>query len=130
VNGNGPLAADWQLVPDDETETVLRSLGTGWVGLRDQIARLTEEPAHAIAARLWTASECLAKTGRSPRTALTLAGVYDGGWVLLRSGQELIATTAVPASIAPAPAVADQDTSGTLAVALMAKEEDADPQNV
>jgi enediyne polyketide synthase len=130
VSGNGPVAADWQHVPDGEADAVFQALGPGWEGLRHQIARAAGEPAHAVAARLWAASECLAKIGRGSRVSLTLAGIYDGGWVLLRSGRELIGTAAVPAAIAPEHAVWGRDASGTVAAALLAKEEDAGTENL
>ena len=50
--------------------------------------------------------------------------------MLLRSGRELIGTAAVPAAIAPEHAVWGRDASGTVAAALLAKEEDAGTENL
>jgi enediyne polyketide synthase len=126
----GQVAGDWQYVAGSDALSVFEAIGPGWNGLREQIGRAAAEPDHAVAARLWTASECLGKSGRAPGTPLTLAGIYDDGWVLLRAGRELIATVAVPEALAPSGAISDQRSdagagTGTVCVALLAKEDDA-----
>lgn len=73
----------------------------------DLSARLGER-APVTAARLRAAHEALAPHGESGR--LALEGVYDGGWAVLRAGQQRVATTVL--------AVAGQRQEVAAAVAL------------
>ncbi|HEV2345321.1 MAG TPA: SDR family NAD(P)-dependent oxidoreductase [Actinocrinis sp.] len=105
-------AVDWQLVRGAQTAGVLDALGAGVSDLWAPLRAVLVEPEAATAARLWTVSECLAKYGRAPSAPLVLGGVFEDGWVLLRSGGESIAVLALPARLAPVEAVDAADGAG------------------
>ncbi|MEV3988937.1 SDR family NAD(P)-dependent oxidoreductase [Streptomyces sp. NPDC049837] len=88
----GPVACDWEAVTARGEDDWKRVLGTERLALTELLLRQSGEPFDVAATRVWTALECLAKAGRSPRAPLTLGGVFDGGWVLMRSGDALIAS--------------------------------------
>jgi len=96
VRGAGLVACDWQDVVDRSTEEWRRLLGPELAALAAQVRLACAEAESATASRLWTALECLSKVGHSPNAPLVLGGVYDGGWVLLRGGEYLIASTIAP----------------------------------
>ena len=48
-----------------------------------------------MSARIWTAVECLSRAGRPPTTPLVVVGGCEEGWLLLRAGTGLIASTVV-----------------------------------
>jgi enediyne polyketide synthase len=76
----------------DEWHQVLGSLTT----VADDLQARCPEPLDLRATRLLTAAQCLSKAGLGPTEPLLLHGVYDSGWVLLRSGAALIASTVLP----------------------------------
>ncbi|MFI9586189.1 SDR family NAD(P)-dependent oxidoreductase [Streptomyces sp. NPDC052236] len=96
-SGGGPagprrVACDWEAVtarPDSEWRGLL---DPDRLALTELLLHRSGEPFDMAATRVWTAMECLAKAGRPPRAPLSLSGVFDGGWVLLRSGDALIAS--------------------------------------
>ncbi|MFI6319956.1 SDR family NAD(P)-dependent oxidoreductase [Nonomuraea sp. NPDC050556] len=73
-------------------------VGPAEPGHRDLVEHLAarcDEPLEQAASRVWTAVECLSKAGRPPTDPLVLKGVYEGGWAVLRSGGDLIASGVV-----------------------------------
>jgi enediyne polyketide synthase len=95
IRGAGPAACDWEAVADRSPEEWQRLLGSELAALVAQMRFACAEAESAVASRVWTALECLSKVGRPPNAPLVLGGVYDGGWVLLRGGDALIASTIV-----------------------------------
>ncbi|MEU7279434.1 SDR family NAD(P)-dependent oxidoreductase [Streptomyces sp. NPDC045431] len=91
----GPLACDWETVAARPESEWRRILDPEQRALADVLRHQCGEPFDAAASRVWTAAECLAKAGRPARAPLTLGGVFDGGWALLRSGDALIASAVV-----------------------------------
>jgi enediyne polyketide synthase len=93
VLGSGPLACD--------VETVVRRSDADWEGLlgsdllavRDVLAADAGEPPVVAATRVWSALECIRKTGSSTQ-ALTVHSVHPGGWALLSAGGARVATVA------------------------------------
>ncbi|WP_062355559.1 type I polyketide synthase [Herbidospora yilanensis] len=67
------------------------------------ITRLTGEPAACTHARLRTARSCLDSAGDTGGVPLTVSGVYEQGWVLLRGGPHRIASAIVRISGEPRP---------------------------
>ncbi|MGW4422216.1 SDR family NAD(P)-dependent oxidoreductase [Streptosporangium sp. NPDC004631] len=61
------------------------------------------EPERTVAARIRTAAGCLSGAGRPAAVPLTLAGGHEGGWLLLRAGGDLIASTVVRVRDVPGP---------------------------
>ncbi|MDN3022771.1 type I polyketide synthase [Streptomyces sp. S.PB5] len=121
----GGTAVDWQEAAPGDEDTVRRALGAAYEGLWTQLRPALEEPEHALAARLWTVAECLGKAGRAPTAPVVLDGVFDDGWVRFRSGRSLLATTVIPARLAPdgAPRTGTgtrDDSGAVIAVAVMA----------
>jgi enediyne polyketide synthase len=95
VSTTGLVACDWEAVTPRPPEEWRRLLGPELDALVTQLRAPCAEPESTVATRVWTALECLSKIGRSPNVPLVLGGVYDGGWVLLRGGDCLIASTVV-----------------------------------
>ena len=81
------------------------------------LGRLTGEPEEHILTRLWTAQECLSKTGRTAAGPLVVQGVYEEGWVLLRAGADSIASSVLYLHGEPRP----------VAVAILARETPCEP---
>jgi enediyne polyketide synthase len=95
VTATGLVACDWETVLERSPEEWRLLLGPEPQGLVAQILPPCAEPVSTVATRVWTVLECLSKIGRAPTVPLVLGGVYDGGWVLLRGGDCLIASTVV-----------------------------------
>ncbi|MGH3829135.1 MAG: SDR family NAD(P)-dependent oxidoreductase [Pseudonocardiaceae bacterium] len=103
VGATGLVACDWEAVAQRPREEWRRLLGLELTALVTQLRAPCAEPESTVATRVWTALECLAKIGRAPTVPLVLGGVHEGGWVLLRGGDCLIASTAVSVAGVPAP---------------------------
>ncbi|MEU8206457.1 SDR family NAD(P)-dependent oxidoreductase [Streptosporangium sp. NPDC049046] len=67
------------------------------------ITRLIGEPPAYTGARLRTARSCLAAAGDTGEVPLTVAGVYEQGWVLLRGGPHRVASAIVRVGGEPRP---------------------------
>ncbi|GGL40595.1 type I polyketide synthase [Planomonospora parontospora] len=94
ISGSTPLTCDWEWVTDDPGH--LRA-EKAWAGQAEQITKLTGEPEGHVLTRLWTARECLAKSGRAAaQSPLTIQGAYEQGWLLLRSGADHLASVVIP----------------------------------
>ncbi|HEV7452506.1 MAG TPA: SDR family NAD(P)-dependent oxidoreductase [Pseudonocardiaceae bacterium] len=112
IQSSGVSACDWEAVADRPSEEWRRLLGPELYGLVAQVQAPCAELESTVATRVWTALECLSKIGHPPTAPLVIGGVYDGGWVVLRGGDSLIASTLV--SVAGVPA--------TVAVAILTGE--------
>jgi enediyne polyketide synthase len=96
-------ACDWEPVAERSEHEWRRLLGPRFDALLDQVRTMSAEPVEVTAARIWTAVECLSKAGHPPSAPVVLAGVYDGGWVVLRTGSALIASVVVSVNGADVP---------------------------
>lgn len=103
VGATDLVACDWETVIPRPPDEWCRLLGPELDALVTQVQAPCAEPESTVATRVWTALECLSKIGRSPNSPLVMDGVYDGGWVLLRGGDCLIASTAVSVANIAAP---------------------------
>ena len=110
-----PVACDWEPVADPSRLRELRSL-IPWTGLPGQLLRLTGEPEAHVLTRLWTVRECLWKAGRSAPGPVVIQGAYEQGWVLLRAGDDAIASAVLHIDGQPDP----------VAVAVLARETPCD----
>ena len=90
--GDGTLACDVERVVDRDADVWRDLLGGARFGLADRISGDLGERFEITATRLWAASECVRKAGRSLRSPLTLVTSSDDGWVVLRAGQAPVAT--------------------------------------
>jgi enediyne polyketide synthase len=88
----GPVACDWEPVTSHDKLPGLRQI-VPWADQAEQLHRLTGEQDEFILTRLWTALECLRKIGRTAPGPFVVQGAYEQGWVLLRAGSDVIATT-------------------------------------
>jgi enediyne polyketide synthase len=66
-------------------------LGKDLVAVRDLVATATGESADIAGTRVWTALECVRKTG-ALQQSLTVERVHQEGWVVLSAGSTRIAT--------------------------------------
>jgi enediyne polyketide synthase len=103
VSATRLVACDWETVIERTPRDWRLLLGTELDALATQIRVPCGEPESTVATRVWTALECLSKIGRPPKVPLVLDGAYDGGWILLRGGDCLIASTVVSAENVAAP---------------------------
>jgi enediyne polyketide synthase len=90
VVGSGSLTCDVETVVDRTEADWAGLLGADLLGLRDALVAETGEPADVAGTRVWTALECVRKTGAMTQ-ALALDRVEDG-WVLLSAGEARVAT--------------------------------------
>ncbi|GAA3119773.1 type I polyketide synthase [Planomonospora alba] len=94
VSGSVPLTCDWEWVADGSERPPVERF---WAGHAAQIVKLTGEPESHVLTRLWTARECMAKSGRAAaQSPLIVQGVYEQGWLLLRSGDDRLASVVIP----------------------------------
>ncbi|GAA4227617.1 3-oxoacyl-(acyl-carrier-protein) synthase [Streptosporangium album] len=87
---DGPAYCSWTRVGE-----VREPLGAASAPLADELLTCCGESAEAVGARVWTAARCLSKAGLPPATPLAVVGGPEGGWLLLRAGADLIASTVV-----------------------------------
>jgi enediyne polyketide synthase len=111
-----PVACDWEPVVDHDQIAGLGRI-VPWADQAKLLGRLTGEPEEHILTRLWTAQECLSKTGRTAAGPLVVQGVYEEGWVLLRAGADSIASSVLYLHGEPRP----------VAVAILARETPCEP---
>ncbi|MBI3869321.1 MAG: SDR family NAD(P)-dependent oxidoreductase [Verrucomicrobia bacterium] len=88
----GGVACDIEEVAGRAEALWLNLLGDDKLTLAKGIAVRHGESIDEAATRLWTAIECLKKSGQSANSPLVLESTADDGWVLLRSGDLLVAT--------------------------------------
>jgi enediyne polyketide synthase len=91
VTGTGPVGCDLEVVTARSDEDWAGLLGEGLTGVRDLLVSESGEGADVAGTRVWSALECLRKTGDSSRN-LTVDRVEAGGWVVLSAGDAKIAT--------------------------------------
>ncbi|GGS57968.1 polyketide synthase dehydratase domain-containing protein [Actinokineospora fastidiosa] len=102
--GAGRLGCDVETVLDRDARTWADLLGRAQVPVRDLVAAEAGESAAAASTRVWSALECLRKTG-SVTQALTVDRVEPGGWVVLSAGDSRIATWVTTIADLTAPVV-------------------------
>jgi enediyne polyketide synthase len=89
------MACDWEPVEQRSDEEWRQLTGPRFDPLLEQLRTMLAEPIATVAARIWTAVECLSKADYTPSASIVFGGVYDGGWVMLRAGSATIASTVV-----------------------------------
>ncbi|HJQ69025.1 MAG TPA: type I polyketide synthase [Blastocatellia bacterium] len=95
VAGTGRLGCDFEAVAGRTPSTWKGMLGEERYNLAQVIARMASEDADTAATRVWTATECLKKSGAALDAPLTFDSDRGAGCVLLASGALIIATFAV-----------------------------------
>ncbi|MEX5717412.1 type I polyketide synthase [Geodermatophilus maliterrae] len=93
VTGDRRLTCDAEVALERTEEDWAGLLGADLLSLRDLLASDVHESPTIAATRVWSALECIRKTG-SQTQALTLHSVHPGGWALLSAGGAQIATWA------------------------------------
>jgi len=96
-------ACDWEPVEQRSDEEWRLLLGPRFDPLLEQLRTMLAEPVAPVAARIWTAVECLSKADHAPTAPLVFDGVYDGGWAMLRAGSATIAATVAAVAGADVP---------------------------
>ncbi|MFD1147844.1 type I polyketide synthase [Saccharothrix hoggarensis] len=104
VVGSDVLACDVQEVAHRSADDWSGLLGPDLLPVRDLLVAEAGDPVDVAATRLWSAIECVRKTGEFTQ-AITVERVHADGWVLLRSGRALIATWPTTLSGRRAPVV-------------------------
>jgi enediyne polyketide synthase len=92
VAGSSPLGCDIEQVVSRPASVWLDLLGGNRYELAGFIARTANEDEAVAATRVWAASECLKKVGAAMDAPLLLNASTTDGWLLLASGNFLIAT--------------------------------------
>ena len=111
VAGSGAVACDLETV-EARGEAAWRDLlGAERAGLAERIAKETAEPYDTAATRVWSAVECLKKSGLSPITPLIWRGASRDGWVELGAGRLAIGTCATRV----------RDAERTMVIAMLAE---------
>jgi enediyne polyketide synthase len=101
VRAARPVACRWQAVGFPREEIV--PLDAALIGLRQQLEVRSRETLAAGLARLDTIAACLAALGREPGTPLTLEDACDGGWIVVRAAEAVVACAVTEISGVPAP---------------------------
>ncbi|OZM72033.1 erythronolide synthase [Amycolatopsis antarctica] len=104
VAGAGALACDAETAVERTEEDWAGLLGADLLAVRDLLVADTGESVTVAGTRIWSAIECIRKTGLMTQ-ALTVHGVHDDGWVLLSGGRARIATWATTVDDRPDPVV-------------------------
>ncbi len=91
VTGSGRLGCDVETVVHRTDEDWAGLLGDELRGVRDLVVLESGEDTDTVGTRLWSALECLRKTGTTTRD-LTVDRVSADGWVVLSSGNARVAT--------------------------------------
>lgn len=104
VTGPAGLACDAETVVPRSEEDWAGLLGADLLAVRDLLAREGRESTDTAATRVWSALECVRKTGSSTQT-LTLHSLHPGGWALLSAGPARVATWVTRVEGRPDPVV-------------------------
>jgi enediyne polyketide synthase len=104
VTGAGRLGCDVEPVAHRTGEDWSGLLGADLCAVRDLVVTESGEDADTAGTRVWSALECLRKTGTTTRD-LTVDRVHADGWVVLSSGDARIATWVTTLNDQPGPVV-------------------------
>ncbi|WP_410623574.1 SDR family NAD(P)-dependent oxidoreductase [Amycolatopsis sp. cmx-8-4] len=104
VTGSGQLTCDIESAIERTDEDWTGLLGEELVAVGRLLAADTGEPVTVANTRVWSALECVRKTGGMTQ-ALTVRRVEADGWALLACGDALIATWSTTVDDRPAPVV-------------------------
>lgn len=104
VTGRGRLTCDAEAVAARTPEEWEGLLGPDLLPVRDVLAAELGEDPDSAATRVWSALECVRKTGSSTQ-ALALHSVHPAGWALLSAGDARVATWVTTVVGAPSPIV-------------------------
>ncbi|HEX6285537.1 MAG TPA: polyketide synthase dehydratase domain-containing protein, partial [Pyrinomonadaceae bacterium] len=95
VAARAPVGCDLELVVTRAPEMWSGMLGADRFELAGVISREAQETPDVAATRVWTAIECLKKSGAGSNAPLVFAGSAPDGWLLLASGAMKIASGVV-----------------------------------
>lgn len=91
-------ACDLQSVATRAPELWVGLLGGAYHALARESAREAAEDEQVAATRVWCAIECLKKRGAPNAAPLVIESRNAGGWVVLRSGDDIVATLVTDAA--------------------------------
>jgi enediyne polyketide synthase len=100
VTGSGRLGCDVETVTHRTEDDWTGLLGQGLLRVRDLVMAESGENADVAGTRVWTALECLRKSGVTARN-LTVDRVHADGWVVLSAGDAKVATWVTTLSYGP-----------------------------
>ncbi|HEX6354253.1 type I polyketide synthase [Actinophytocola sp.] len=104
VTGTDKLGCDVETVVSRTDEDWTGLLGDGLYRVRDLVVAESGEDPNIAGTRVWSALECLRKTGSTGRT-LTVDRVEPDGWVVLSTGDARVATWVTTLNDLPDPVV-------------------------
>ncbi|WP_158883809.1 type I polyketide synthase [Amycolatopsis anabasis] len=104
VLGSGDLACDVEAAAERGEPDWAGLLGPGLLAVRDLLTAETGDSAAVAGTRLWSALECVRKTG-STTQELALHRVHPDGWVTLSAGNARVATWVTAVNDRPDPVV-------------------------
>jgi enediyne polyketide synthase len=104
VVGTGRLGCDVETVLPRDKDTWDGLIGANLVPVRDLLVAETGESLDVASTRVWSALECLRKTGATNQ-ALTAEHTESTGWVRLSAGDAKIATWVTTLNDVPEPVV-------------------------
>jgi enediyne polyketide synthase len=104
VTGSGRLGCDVETVVHRTDEDWAGLLGEELCRVRDLVVAESGEDVDRASTRLWSALECLQKTGTTTRD-LTVERVSADGWIVLSTGDARIATWVATLNDLPDPVV-------------------------
>ncbi|HEV2781532.1 MAG TPA: type I polyketide synthase [Actinophytocola sp.] len=104
VTGEGRLGCDVETVSDREQQAWTDLLGGDQIPVRDLLVAEAGDTEAVAGTRIWSALECLRKTGSTVQ-ALTVDRVESEGWVVLSAGDAKIATWVTTLNNLPDPVV-------------------------
>jgi enediyne polyketide synthase len=94
VAADAPVACDVELVVQRGNREWVGLIGVDGLWLSEVLASSRQEPVAVTATRVWTAIECLRKTGHATADMLTGSEPRSDHWIVLRSGAARVATFA------------------------------------
>jgi enediyne polyketide synthase len=104
IVGQGRLGCDVETVLERDRQTWDDLIGAQQVPVRDLLVAESGESEAVAGTRVWSALECLRKTGATSQ-ALTVERVGMNGWVVLSAGDAKIATWVTTLNDLPEPVV-------------------------
>jgi enediyne polyketide synthase len=105
VASPGEVGCDLQAIESRPPQIWRELLGPDRAALAERVSRECGEESDAAATRVWTAIECMKKTGLPQDTPLVLDGAGRDGWTIFSAGGRKVATRRTRGRGEPGPLV-------------------------
>jgi len=114
VETSGPAACDWEAVEARQGPAL--PFAPDGKNLYERLTDSCRERSAIVRSRIWTAVECMRKSGQPVGSSLAFGEIHDDGWVSLHAGDTAIASAVVRVS----------GVTGPVAVAIMTSAQRSD----